>query len=75
MSIKKAYFHLRDEYAAQTGYGRVELHTIMKNKILPLLEEEEDCWIIPDYTTTKNLTDKGWDLFFEHFKIIVNDLH
>lgn len=69
MTTRKFYFNLRDEIAAETGYTKVELHQLAKDKILPKLFDQEECWTSrgSDYST-KNLSDYGWELFVEEFK-------
>lgn len=74
--MKNLYFLLRDELHknGNTGYSRVELHALAKQHILPLLVDEPGCWKDDTVSSsTTSLTDKGWDLFTEQFKIWAHD--
>jgi hypothetical protein len=79
MNTKKhqeAYFALRDYVYknGNTGYTRLELHKLSKQFILPLLADEEACWVnIVEELSTRNLSEKGWNLFIEQFKAFCLD--
>lgn len=83
----KFYFVLRDAAANYTGYSKIEMHLFAKNKIFPLMYDEEENFMLSKYTMKKiinsndkelsldMLSDKGLDTFVEAFKVICNDYY
>ena len=75
-NYKRAYFRLRDIVAKETntGYSSVEIHSLAKDHILPLLLDDEECWTEDvSEISTKYLNEKGWKMFIEQFKIFSID--
>jgi hypothetical protein len=73
---QEAYFALRDYVYknGNTGYTRLELHQLSKQHILPMLADEEACWLDNvEELSTKYLSEKGWNLFIEQFKVFCLD--
>lgn len=73
---KKAYFAFRDLVVKESssGYSAIEIHNLAKEYILPQLLDDEDCWTQDvNELSTKYLSERGWKIFLEHFKVFCFD--
>lgn len=71
---RNKYFALRDEYYSLIDGSdtKAEIHEQAKQKILPLIYDDINCWNIeevdPNLISTRHLTEEGWKQFTENFE-------
>lgn len=67
---RKYYFFLRDTLFedGETGYTRKELHEIGKATILPILSDNDLCFLNAGRDSTSSLSEHGWQEYVKLYK-------
>lgn len=67
--IRRSYFRLLDQAVDISGNSKAWLHEYYKSIIWPFLLENPDNFdIISEDISTKNLSYKGWQEFYNEFR-------
>ena len=76
--LRRLYFRIRDELAADLGWTKLDLHLYWKAKYFPLMADDEDCWdldnieaeeiVLHSVPSVTWLSEKGWRIYIEQIQ-------